>query len=203
LCFQLGGIAAESLRLVLADRMLKDLKLDSLSTLYYIAPPSFVLISFGWELLLDIWYSILGNSTAYRHLHWDWKSVLTNCPTNVSNHIWCHVLFNRFVMFEMERFPIDRLLGPFMWVLVLNGMAAFALNVSRRLNLSAWLLDASFSHHDPGIRLLSHRDPEIRLLSHHDRGISLFHIMILGPLVYSFHYRPISQTSCYICFTIW
>jgi hypothetical protein len=33
---------------VLADRFLRDLKLDALSTLYYVAPPSFVFISMGF-----------------------------------------------------------------------------------------------------------------------------------------------------------
>jgi drug/metabolite transporter (DMT)-like permease len=45
---QLAGILSESLRLVLADRFLKDLKLDALSTLYYIAPPSFTIITIGF-----------------------------------------------------------------------------------------------------------------------------------------------------------
>jgi hypothetical protein len=43
-----AGIFSESLRLVLADRFLRDLKLDALSTLYYVAPPSFVFISMGF-----------------------------------------------------------------------------------------------------------------------------------------------------------
>ena len=43
-----AGIGAESFRLVLADQFLKDLKLDALSTLYYIAPPSFIFIALGF-----------------------------------------------------------------------------------------------------------------------------------------------------------
>lgn len=46
--FQSCGILAEGSRLVLNERLLKDLKLDSLSTLYYVAPPSFVLITIGF-----------------------------------------------------------------------------------------------------------------------------------------------------------
>ena len=48
--FQIGGIAAESSRLVLADKALKELKLDSLSAVYYIAPVSFVTIALGFWL---------------------------------------------------------------------------------------------------------------------------------------------------------
>lgn len=46
--FQIFGVFAESVRLVMSDRLLKDYKLDSLSTLYYIAPPSsvFILLAF-------------------------------------------------------------------------------------------------------------------------------------------------------------
>lgn len=80
--FQLGGICAESSRLVMADKMLKDLKLDSLSTLYYIAPASFCFISAG------------------------------------------------FFMFEADEFPWDRLYSSFGFVLLFNGILAFALNVS-------------------------------------------------------------------------
>lgn len=45
---QAAGILSESLRLVLADKFLKDLKLDALSTLYYVAPPSLFFISIGF-----------------------------------------------------------------------------------------------------------------------------------------------------------
>jgi drug/metabolite transporter (DMT)-like permease len=43
-----AGIVAEAMRLVLADRLLKDSKLDPLSMLLYVAPPSCVLISIGF-----------------------------------------------------------------------------------------------------------------------------------------------------------
>ena len=45
---QAAGILSESLRLVLADKFLKELKLDALSTLYYVAPPSLFFISIGF-----------------------------------------------------------------------------------------------------------------------------------------------------------
>ena len=85
---QAGGVLAESFRLVLADRFLKDLKLDALSTLYYIAPPSFVFISLG------------------------------------------------FLVFEADEFPFDRIAGPFSGVLLLNGCAAFALNIASVILIS-------------------------------------------------------------------
>jgi drug/metabolite transporter (DMT)-like permease len=47
---QCAGILSESLRLTLADKFLKDLKLDALSTLYYVAPPSFAFISIGFVI---------------------------------------------------------------------------------------------------------------------------------------------------------
>jgi drug/metabolite transporter (DMT)-like permease len=81
---QLAGILSESLRLVLADQFLKDLKLDALSTLYYVAPPSLFFISIG------------------------------------------------FFAFEVNTFPLDRLLSPFAGILLLNGVTAFGLNVSHR-----------------------------------------------------------------------
>lgn len=77
------GIFSESIRLVLADRFLKDLKLDALSTLYYVAPPSFVFITVG------------------------------------------------FFFFEAENFPLGRLMTPFAGILIINGLAAFALNVRK------------------------------------------------------------------------
>ena len=75
------GIFSESVRLVLADRFLKDLKLDALSTLFYVAPPSLVFITVA------------------------------------------------FFLFEYETFPVERLMTPFAGILLLNGLAAFALNV--------------------------------------------------------------------------
>jgi hypothetical protein len=45
---QSAVILSESLRLVLADRFLKNLKVDALSTLYCIAPPSFTIITIGF-----------------------------------------------------------------------------------------------------------------------------------------------------------
>jgi hypothetical protein len=80
---QSAGIVSESLRLVLADRFLKDLKLDALSTLYYIAPPSFTFITIG------------------------------------------------FFIFEFDQFPLERLYSPFAGILLINGIASFALNVSQ------------------------------------------------------------------------
>ena len=79
---QSAGIFSESVRLVLADRFLKDLKLDALSTLYYVAPPSFFFITIG------------------------------------------------FFVFEAKTFPVDRLFTSFAGILFVNGLAAFALNVS-------------------------------------------------------------------------
>jgi drug/metabolite transporter (DMT)-like permease len=79
---QAAGILSESLRLVMADRFLKDLKLDALSTLYYVAPPSFFFIAIG------------------------------------------------FLFFEFPYFPMERLASSFAWILLINGFAAFALNVS-------------------------------------------------------------------------
>lgn len=75
------GIFSESVRLVMADRFLKDLKLDALSTLFYVAPPSFVFITVA------------------------------------------------FFIFEYKTFPVERLMTPFAGILLLNGFAAFALNV--------------------------------------------------------------------------
>lgn len=80
---QSAGIVSESLRLVLADRFLKELKLDALSTLYYVAPPSFTFIGIG------------------------------------------------FLIFEFKQFPFERLCGPFAGILLINGIASFALNVSQ------------------------------------------------------------------------
>lgn len=45
--FQIIGVMTESSRLVLTNILLKKLKLDSLSTLYYVAPTCFVLNSFA------------------------------------------------------------------------------------------------------------------------------------------------------------
>jgi drug/metabolite transporter (DMT)-like permease len=45
--FQIVGVVTESARLVLTNMLLKKLKLDSLSTLYYVAPTCFVLNSFA------------------------------------------------------------------------------------------------------------------------------------------------------------
>lgn len=42
--FQIGGILAEAARLVLTNSLMKELKLDPLSTLYYIAPCSLVFV---------------------------------------------------------------------------------------------------------------------------------------------------------------
>lgn len=78
---QAAGIFSESVRLVLADRFLKDLKLDPLSTLFYVAPPSFAFILVG------------------------------------------------FMALEYDSFPVERLFTPFAGILLLNGFAAFALNV--------------------------------------------------------------------------
>lgn len=86
--FQIGGIAAESARLVLADKVLKDLKLDSLSAIYYIAPVSFVTIATG------------------------------------------------FVLFESSRFPWYDAATVHAPVLLLNGVAAFALNIAIVLLIS-------------------------------------------------------------------
>lgn len=77
------GIISESMRLVLADRFLKDLKLDALSTLYYVSPPSFVFITIG------------------------------------------------FLIFELNDFPLERLASPFSSILLVSGIASFALNVSQ------------------------------------------------------------------------
>ena len=46
--FQMCGGLSESIRLVLQDKMLRDIKLDSLSTIYYLAPPSFLFIAVGF-----------------------------------------------------------------------------------------------------------------------------------------------------------
>jgi len=46
--FQLGAIFAESSRLVLSDRLLKDLKLDALSMVYYQSPICFLFISIAF-----------------------------------------------------------------------------------------------------------------------------------------------------------
>ena len=86
--FQILGICAESVRLVMADKLLKDYKLDPLSTLYYIAPTSFVFIFLG------------------------------------------------FMVFESDTFPWDRLMGPFAWVLIANGLVSFGLNVAIVLLIS-------------------------------------------------------------------
>ena len=86
--FQIGGIAAESARLVLADKVLKDLKLDSLSAIYYIAPVSFATIAMG------------------------------------------------FVLFESSRFPWYDAATIHAPVLLLNGIAAFALNIAIVLLIS-------------------------------------------------------------------
>ncbi len=48
--FQMCGGLSESIRLVLQDKMLRDIKLDSLSTVYYLAPPSFLFIAVGFYL---------------------------------------------------------------------------------------------------------------------------------------------------------
>lgn len=48
--FQLGAIFAESSRLVLSDRLLKDLKLDALSMVYYQSPVCFLFISVAFIL---------------------------------------------------------------------------------------------------------------------------------------------------------
>lgn len=48
--FQIAGIFVEALRLVLADQFLKSIKIDPLSTLYYLAPPSFVFLFIGFVL---------------------------------------------------------------------------------------------------------------------------------------------------------
>lgn len=80
--FQVGGILAEACRLVLADKLIKDLKLDSLSTIYYVAPVSFATIGTG------------------------------------------------FVLFEMSKFPVMVVLENHVPILLLNGFAAFALNIA-------------------------------------------------------------------------
>lgn len=48
--FQLGAIFAESSRLVLSDRLLKDLKLDALSMVYYQSPICFLFIVIAFVL---------------------------------------------------------------------------------------------------------------------------------------------------------
>lgn len=68
--FQLTGVITESCRLVLTNILLKKLKLDSLSTLYYVAPACFVLNSIAciafesadlpWErIMTPYFFSIL------------------------------------------------------------------------------------------------------------------------------------------------
>ena len=86
--FQLGGILAEASRLVLADKVLKELKLDSLSAIYYIAPVSFATIAMG------------------------------------------------FLLFESDRFPWFDACTTHAPVLLLNGVAAFALNIAIVLLIS-------------------------------------------------------------------
>jgi len=86
--FQIGGIVAEASRLVMQDKVLKELKLDSLSALYYITPVSFTTIATG------------------------------------------------FFFFESATFPWDRVLGSLAPILILNGVAAFALNIAIVLLIS-------------------------------------------------------------------
>jgi drug/metabolite transporter (DMT)-like permease len=86
--FQLGGIVAEASRLVLADKMLKELKLDSLSAIYYIAPVSFLTIATG------------------------------------------------FFLFESDRFTWSTAIFDHGAILMLNGGAAFALNIAIVLLIS-------------------------------------------------------------------
>eukprot|EP01037_Dinobryon_pediforme_P037368 gene37368-44821_t len=50
--FQCGAVLAESARLVLTNLLMKQLKLDPLSTLYYVAPLCFVFVSFFLAVLL-------------------------------------------------------------------------------------------------------------------------------------------------------
>lgn len=48
--FQLFGIVAESSRLVLTNYILKEYKLDSLSSLYYIAPASWIFLTISFVI---------------------------------------------------------------------------------------------------------------------------------------------------------
>ena len=50
LCYQMVSIIAEALRLTLSDKLLKEVKLDALSMLYYVAPLSFVGILTGFAV---------------------------------------------------------------------------------------------------------------------------------------------------------
>ena len=89
--FQIGGIVAEACRLVMQDKLLKELKLDSLSALYYITPVSFCTIAMG------------------------------------------------FFFFESADFPWEKVspfTGSMAPTLLLNGVAAFALNVAIVLLIS-------------------------------------------------------------------
>lgn len=86
---QLIGILTESARLVLTNILLKKLKLDSLSTLYYVAPACFVL-----------------------------------------NGLAC-------LYFESSTLPWGRIMSfDFLFVLFINGIVAFSLNVALVLVIS-------------------------------------------------------------------
>jgi len=81
--FQLSAIFAESSRLVLTNVLMKKLKLDSLSTLYYIAPLCLIFVG-------------------------------TAC-----------------LVFEAQSLPWERFASmEFIFVLILNGMVAFTLNIA-------------------------------------------------------------------------
>eukprot|EP01035_Chromulina_nebulosa_P021056 gene21056-27284_t len=107
--YQILGLISEALRLVLSDKLLRDLKLDSLSTLYYIAPCSFVFIFTGF-------------------LYFEWKSLASYLP--LQNNFKLVLLLNGISAFALNIALVQLISNSSALVLTLGGIIKDLLLVS-------------------------------------------------------------------------
>jgi hypothetical protein len=104
------------------DYLLVNTQLDPLSTLYYMAPASALLIGTGLAVIVH------------------------DCGADLT--LFCSVY--RFVLFEASKMDMDRFTGEFSAVLLLNAMCAFVLNV-RRCHVFSHFVSSQFNIVESGV----------------------------------------------------